>query len=379
MRILVLNYEFPPVGGGGGVGSENICRELAKKGHEVRVQTAHSDLLANYEQRDGYEIFRTFSFRTRRDRCSIPQMFGYLLTNWYPVLCHIRTWRPDVLHVHFAVPTGVLGWLAWKLTGTPYVLTIWGGDVPGFVPQDTGKVFRFIYPITKAIWKGASIIVSPSSGFSYLAHQSYNVYIDVVLGGVSLKQSDFSVVKREDDTVRILFVGRLAEQKNVSLLLRSVSKLKADNWSLRILGDGPLKFELRQQVDVLDITKRVSFEGWLPSYNVQEFMRESDILAVPSNAESLSFVTLEGMANGLAIVSTSTHGPSELVEDGINGLLVPIGDQGRFTEALDTLIACPELLAGMKSRSRTKAELFSWERVSENYESILQEVVTKRC
>ena len=89
MKILVLNYEFPPVGGGGGKVAEDICRMLAQKGHQVRVQTSHVKGLPKHEQRDGYDVFRSFSFRRHLDHCSVYEMGAYLLTNLFPALKHV--------------------------------------------------------------------------------------------------------------------------------------------------------------------------------------------------------------------------------------------------------------------------------------------------
>jgi len=100
MRILVLNYEFPPVGGGGGRVAEDICIGLAKIGHEVRVQTAHWNGLPRVEQKDGYTIFRSWSLRRHAHTCSVGEMGAFIVTNLLPALKHAVTWKPQVIHVH---------------------------------------------------------------------------------------------------------------------------------------------------------------------------------------------------------------------------------------------------------------------------------------
>src|SRR5437773_2237751 len=111
MRILVLNYEFPPIGGGGGRASEELCRAFAKRGHEVRVQTSHFGNLPQREQRDGYTIFRARGWRQRADGASVAEMGAFIVSSILPTIRQIRSWHPDVIHVHFAVPTGVVAWI----------------------------------------------------------------------------------------------------------------------------------------------------------------------------------------------------------------------------------------------------------------------------
>src|SRR5438093_4928142 len=112
MRILILCYEYPPVGGGGGRVAKTIGEEMVRRGHEVRFQTAGMKHLSKRETINGVEIFRTESFRKREDTCDVTEMGLFLLTSFWPTLHHIWGWKPDVIHAHFAMPTGLLAWAA---------------------------------------------------------------------------------------------------------------------------------------------------------------------------------------------------------------------------------------------------------------------------
>ena len=184
MRILVLNYEFPPVGGGGGRVAEDICRVLVSWDHNIRVQTAHVKGLPKVEERDGYKIYRSPSLRQRADTCTVWEMGAFIIMNLLPSMRHAMTWKPDVLHVHFAVPTGVLGWLINLVTGIPYVLTAHLGDVPGGVPEQTDHIFRLIKPLTVPIWQRAAAVTAVSEYIRKLALQSYDVPIEIIHNGI---------------------------------------------------------------------------------------------------------------------------------------------------------------------------------------------------
>ena len=121
MKILVLCYEYPPLGGGGGRVAKTVAEQLAARGHEVRVQTAGMRHLPARETIGGVDVFRTFAFRAREDRCSVPEMGLFCVTSLRPTLRHCREWKPDVIHAHFAMPTALLAWAARRRTGVPYV------------------------------------------------------------------------------------------------------------------------------------------------------------------------------------------------------------------------------------------------------------------
>ena len=162
MRILVLNHEFPPIGGGGGRAAEGICQNLAKRGHEIKVLTSYLNDLPREEKRDGYHIIRIPSLRTQPFRASFLSMIAYVLAGLWAGLRLVRVFHPDVIHVHFAVPAGALAWLLSKITRVPYVLTAHLGDVPGGVPEKTSDWFRWVFPITRWIWHDASVRVAVS-------------------------------------------------------------------------------------------------------------------------------------------------------------------------------------------------------------------------
>ena len=117
MRVLTINYEFPPIGGGGGNANKNICRGLAELGVEVFALTAHYKGLPKTTIIDGYTVFRTLSFRRRPDRCSIKEMFAFLFCNMYPRIRLAKGLKPDLGHMEGAARQGGHCWggEAWKL------------------------------------------------------------------------------------------------------------------------------------------------------------------------------------------------------------------------------------------------------------------------
>ena len=154
MRILVLNHEYPPIGGGGGQITQDIALALNKRGHEIRVVTSHIAGLSRKEiqgAQPGVQVIRLPSCRQHKFKAGLGAMMGYNIVAFVTGMRQIRRWRPDLIHVHFAVPAGPVAWLLSKLTGTPYILTTHLGDIPGGAPKKTAGWFRWICPFTPPI------------------------------------------------------------------------------------------------------------------------------------------------------------------------------------------------------------------------------------
>jgi glycosyltransferase involved in cell wall biosynthesis len=368
LRILCLNYEYPPVGGGGGRIAHRINAELVRRGHQVRVQTAGMRHLPSSETIDGVEISRTESFRKKEDTCTVPEMALFLLTSLGPTLDHIRRWKPAVVHVHFAVPTGALAWAAHRLTGVPYVLTAHLGDVPGGVPEQTAGLFRLVKPFTRPIWRRAAAVTAVSTFVAELAESAYGRKTEVVLNGIPLSPRPKIHAHHPP---KIVMVGRLSVQKNPILAIRSLALLHDLEWEFQVIGDGPLRKQMEQEAAAAGLSERIRFSGWQDSASVQSSMRDSDILLLTSLSEGLPMAAIEALDTGLAIVSSRIGGMSDVVEDAVNGALCDLTPQS-FAAALRPLLSDAGELARRREASSLRASRFDIHATAESYERILR-------
>ncbi len=371
MRILVLNYEFPPIGGGGGRFSADLCRHLARFGHEVRVQTSRFQGLPAREVVEGYEILRSWSGRSQAHTCTVPEMAYYLAGNLVPALKQATSWHPHVINVHFAVPTGVLAWIIHRLTGIPYVLSAQLGDVPGGVPVQTDHLFRWVKPFTVPIWQDAAALTVPSGEVADLVQLAYNLSAHVVPNGVELETLR-PRLPEVHNPVRLVFVGRFSPQKNLLFLLEVLGKLRDLDWRLDLVGDGPLRGELEELSRRLDVAARIHFHGWVTPEAATGVMRDSDILVMPSLSEGLSLVGLQALGLGLALATSDHRSMQDLVQGGVNGFTCPATDAEAFARRLRGLLADPSLLLAMKRASLGMAPRFEAGRVARQMEKLLR-------
>jgi len=374
MRILVLNHEFPPIGGGGGRAAEDICRGLTKWGHEIKVLTAHIKGLPREEERDGYTIVRLSSLRTQPYKASFLSMAAYVLAGLWTGRRLILSFKPQVIHAHFAVPAGALAWALSRFTGIPYVLTVHLGDVPGGVPEKTGGWFRWIYPFTRSIWRNANRIVAVSEFTRQLALKNYNVKIQVIPNGVDLSTMQPDLIHLNQPP-RIVFAGRFMAQKNPLQVVQSLNQLKKIQWQCVMIGDGPLMQDVRRAVAESGLEGRFQFTGWIDPQEVLNWFDSSDILFMPSRSEGLPMVGVQALAKGLAIVASHVGGFVDLVDNNKNGYLIRQEDAGEFRTSLLGLLSDSNRLLSFRNASLEKAKYFEINQVVKEYENLFQSVL----
>lgn len=373
MRILVLIYEFPPVGGGGGRVAEDICRGLVRRGHQVRVLTSHYKGLPRREEIDGIVVERVPVGRKLLFKAYLRDMMGYVLFGLLPALRLVRTWKPDIIHVHFAVPSGALAFVVHLLTGVPYVLTAHLGDVPGGVPEKTDRWFRWVAPFTPPIWRRAAKVFGVSEFTRQLAEERYRVEVAVLHNGVDLKALDPGEITVSEEP-QVVFAGRFVPQKNPLQVVRALSAVRDLPWKCVMVGDGPLRPAVEAEIRTHDLEDRFVLPGWVTPDQVIAYLRAGDILFMPSVAEGLPVVGVQALAMGLAVLAGRVGGFVDLVEHGRNGFLLDGGEkQAMGVSFLRQLLTDRELLLRFRRESRLLAQRFDIEYIVDAYQAALQQ------
>lgn len=373
MRILVIIHEYPPIGGGGGKAAQQICEGLAQRGHQLQVLTSHFGDLPRLEETPNLTIRRIEAHRKQAFRAGLGTMLSYIWNASRLGVRLARKWKPDVIHVHFAVPCGPVAWWIHHRTHVPYVLTAHLGDVPGGSPQKTSRWFRWIKPFTPPVWKRAARITAVSEFTRRLALEHYPVDIDVIPNGVDLEVVKPSHIEPHDPP-GIVFAGRFVEQKNPLQIVRSLTQLTDLPWHCTLVGDGALRPNMEAEIAKHNLQGRFDLPGWVTPAQVLEYYAKSDIMFMPSRTEGLPVVGVEALAMGLALVLGKAGGNLDLVEQGKNGYLVDSDDTDGFIAALRDLLSNPDRLRSAKLKSRDLAERFDLQRVVDAYEQLFKEV-----
>ncbi|MDP9376080.1 MAG: glycosyltransferase family 4 protein [Actinomycetota bacterium] len=177
-----------------------------------------------------------------------------------------------------------------------------------------------------------------------------------------------------DGRPRVLFVGRLAEQKGARYLVEAAPLMRTADVDIVIVGDGPERGMLEDLTRRLRSQHRVRFAGFHPHDAIAEVLRGGDVLAMPSVYEELGSVLLEAMEAGLPIVASDTGGIRDAIGDA--GVLVAPRDAAGLARALDALLADTDRRAEITAHARERAKDFHWDRLAERvlgvYDSVLE-------
>lgn len=374
MRVLFLTYEYPPVGGGGGTTAEALARRFVAGGDEVRVLTSRVPGLAAEEVVGGVEIRRTWVGRRRPYVCTRTEMAAYVLLSLVPAIREVRRYRPDLLHVFFSYPTGPVGWLVHRWSGRPFVLSLLGADVPGFEERQVRALHRWLRPLTRRIWGEAAAVVANSEVLGGLARAAFPAGgIEVIPNGVDTDRFRPGPPRPPGERLRMVFVGRLAGQKGVGDLLEAALRFRrsgGSNFDLVIVGDGPERKALEQSVRERELESSVTFRGWVPFGELPDLYRGADLYVHMARAEGMPSTVLQAMACGLPVVTTSVGGISELVADGENGFVVPVGDAAGFARALARLASDPGLRRRMATAAAERGARRGWSVIATRYREL---------
>ncbi len=372
MRVLMLNNEFPPLGGGQGVFNELLLCVLAANHPEISI-----DLVTSSRAAEGYsrELFASNIqiYRVPVNNLDLHHARGIELLRYAARALRTsvrlaKEQRYDLCMAYSAVPAGPVALYLKKLFGIPYITRSPGVDIPGFEAR-----YKFLYPILspiiRRVWRGAEKNIVSSEMHAKLmiaADPSSNPV--VIPNGVDTEL--FHPPPERNNAISvILCVARLVKRKGVHVLLQAFAKLHTDGVDARlvIVGTGDEEENLKALADKLKISAQVDFRGVVARDEMPELYRNADIFVLPSENEGMSNAALEALASGLPLVLTDVGGAAELIAQGENGLVVPRGEVEKLTVALRKLLSDLTLRCSMGIRSRKLSEQFSAQRMVDRY------------
>lgn len=368
-RILVLNYEWPPLGGGASPVSYELAKRLSETGeYDIDVVTMYYKGLPKYEEiNDHLRVHRVWSLRSKKELCHPWEQLTYLVSGYFKARALIKKQKYDLCHTHFIIPTGVLAWVLKKQFGLEYVITSHGSDVPGFNTDRFKVLHKFTGPVLRAVSHGARTIVSPS-----------NYLRELILKNISQALADKTVVIPNGiDTAKftpkpkiktIFSSGRLLPRKGFQYLIQAVSDEDL-GWEVHIAGDGPMRVELEEMAR--KSKTKVVLHGWLDNKGKEykDLLEQASIFILASEAESFGMVIAEAMSAGCAIVSSNISGCAEIIGD--DGLLIEIKNAKDIKEKLLMLVNNSSELELFTKKAFKKSKSFDWEIVRHKYTDYL--------
>jgi glycosyltransferase involved in cell wall biosynthesis len=368
LKVLMVNYEFPPVGGGAAGANLNILKEMAAIGGlEIDLVTSFAGSGVAVENLgNGINVHKVGIKKENLHHWRKSEVLFWMFraSGVYKKL--ISSNQYDLAHCFFGFPSG---WFCWRhRKKMPYIISLRGSDVPGY--NDTlGLEYLLLGPLFKSIWNNAASIVANSRGLARLAGEfTPALDIGIIPNGVAADEfGGQNIFKKGDNSVRILTVGRLVNRKRTDILIEAVKLLtdRGFDVSLDIAGDGVMADQLRALVDKNALTDRIDFLGAVPRHEMPGVYAKADIFVMCSEHEGMSNAMLEAMASSLPVVTSRCEGVEELITD--NGFVVEPMNAENLAASLGNLIRNAELREKMSQASRQKACMLSWKEVAAAY------------
>lgn len=379
MRILMLNNEFPPLGGGTGTVNRALLQRFAHVADlEIDLFTAALGIRPEREQfSERIQIYKVPVNNRDLHHSSNRELLTYAAGVLPAALARHRAMPYDFCFAWSAVPAGGVALTLRSLTRLPYLVRVCGPDIPGF-EERYGWLYPVLTPFIRAVWRRARLVVAKCDDEAAMIRRvDPSITPTLVPNGVDV--AAFRVAApRLHGPLRILCVARLIERKGQRHLIAALRRLRDAGVAatVELVGTGDAEQAYRAEAERLGVADLVTFAGYVPRERIAEHYASADVFVLPSYNEGMSVATLEAMAAGLPLVVTRTGGTAELVQEGENGLTFAWSDVETLTHHLMALASDRRALRRMGAASRRRAERMSWEAVAQRYLDIFERLAS---
>lgn len=332
MKILMVNYEYPPLGGGGGVFSRHLAEELSKN-NTITVITSNFGLYKPRELSGGVEIIRVpVIMRADQNKASIVSMLSFFPASLWTGYRLLRERQFDIVHSMFAIPSAPSGLALSKKFHIPHVLSVLGGDIYDPSKNLSPHKNPALHYTVKKMMRKSDKVVALSSDIKRRAIEYYNIFngMDIIHLGIPKPQVEAKTrgdFKFNKEDILLITVGRLVPRKGLQDLIKVVHDIKDPNIKLIVIGDGPEKTKLGELSRSLNVSNNVFFFGHVSDEEKFSLLDLSDIYVSSSQHEGFGIVFLEAMASGLPVVCYDKGGQTDFLQDNKTGFLVNFGDR----------------------------------------------------
>ncbi len=341
MKILVLSYEYPPVGSGGGIICKNLSETMASQGHQVTVITASLPGTVSMElhNSENLNLVRLPSRRRHLHESNPLEMLSWISSTKKYFRQHVDTIDFDLCMAHFVLPGGeVARWLK-KKYALQYIVVSHGHEIPWVHARKMLLLHAASYCWLKQICRLSSATFVQTrmmkENIDRFVGKKHSQKNHIVPNGISAEHFIHDYTKRPKK-LRILFVGRMVLQKDPMTFLKAIRSLKGSpiDFEARFIGDGKLRPRLERFVLRNNLGTKVHFLGRLSAEKMVQEYQSAHIMVAPSLNEGMSVAALEALSCGVYLIASPASGYSEMITEGVNGKIVNYGDVDGIVEEI---------------------------------------------
>jgi colanic acid/amylovoran biosynthesis glycosyltransferase len=299
------------------------------------------------------------------------QVLPFMCAEAWAIRSAVRRHRPDVVHVHWIIPQGILA--ALLVRRTPFLVTTLGGDLYALDAAPLRALKRYVVSRARAV-----TVMNQEMAQRVVELGAHVEDVQVMPMGADLTAIRAAPPRAHGHTasISLLFVGRLVEKKGLSVLLRALRELDDPTVKLTVVGDGPLRGALEKEAVGLAVTfvGQLGRDGLAQKYSEHDVAIAPSLVAASGDKDGLPVALIEAMGAGCAVVASDLPGLNEAVRPGVEGILVEPGAVDPLASALTSLRDDREMLARLGQAARARAESYSVVAVGLGYRALLKRI-----
>lgn len=389
MRILMLSHGYPPTISGVSLVAQKVARAMVRRGHTVTMVTASHEGEALREVDQGVSVERVHSWPNpywSEGRLPITSLKQFREI--------MDAAQPDIVHSH---DSGLLGFQLVREDRegeVPKVLTC--HFYPEYVTRYVGWIDSLKRPLEKTVWEVAvrlmnqfdrTVFPTQTQQYSYIKH-GLQASSTVISNGVDTSRyypspnGDVRIANRYrlPDGPRILYVGRLAKDKEIDVLIRSMAYPSAEFGAhLLVVGRGDDRDRLQELAQSEQLHHCIHFLGFVPEEDLPALYRQIDIFTIAATVEVQSIPTLQAVATAKPVVAVNASALPELVRDGRNGYLAPPGDSVAIGRAFAKILADPQLSRKFGQESLEISRQHAEEKTFDLHEALYEQLLAEEA
>ena len=379
MRLLMLDNEYPPLGGGMGTANQALLRQFAScPDMEIDFITAalgrQAETLSLAERIQCYKVpVRNQNLHHSSNR----ELVAYAIQACALALQLHQTRPYDFCFAWSALPAGAVArYVQWR-TGLPYMVWVSGPDIPGYELRYRW-LYPFLKPLLRTVWRSATPLIAKCREEVDLIHQTdRHVPVTIIPNGVDLNAFRPGAPIPDDGPLKIICVARLIERKGQRHLIEAVRRLSDVGLDVVVdlVGTGDSFSAYLALARQLEVEQRITFAGYVPREEIHQHYSAAHVFVLPSYYEGMALAALEALGAGLPLVVTRTGGTDDVVAEGVNGLTFDWADVEALTAHLRRLAADRALARQMGVASRARAARFGWESIAATYRKLFEELI----